>query len=89
MTARVDAGVIYRLRLDDPRGAIAYFRDALALAPAHYGARFQLALALFAAGDTVAAREEWRRFAVLARAAGDPTDLALAPAGLRDDAPQP
>jgi cytochrome c-type biogenesis protein CcmH/NrfG len=84
VSARIAAGVIHRLRLEDPGAAVVYFRDVLTREPDHYGARFQLALALFAAGDEVGARAEWRRFAALARTAGNASDLALAPAGLHE-----
>ncbi len=82
--ARVEAGVIHLRRLDDPAGAVAYFRDALAINPEHYGARYQLAVALLAVGEEGTARSEWQRFAALAREQGRPEDLAAAPAPLRD-----
>ncbi len=82
--ARVEAGVIQLRRLHDPARAVAYFRDTLAINPEHYGARYQLAVALLAAGEARAARSEWQRFAALARDQGHPEDLAAAPQPLRD-----
>lgn len=87
--SHVAAGVLLRIRLADPLRAVPHFRAVLARDPDHYGARFQLAVALAASGNEAQAREEWHRFETLARALGDVRDLALAPPGLGDDGLRP
>jgi hypothetical protein len=54
--------------------------------PRHYGASYQLPLALWAAGQEQEARAAWRKFVPLAKAAGDMKSLTNAPPGLRRDA---
>ena len=89
IASHVAAGVLLRVRLADPLRAVPHFRAVLARDATHYGARFQLAVALAAAGNDAEARKEWRRFEVFARAGGDVRDLALAPPGLADDSLRP
>ncbi len=55
----------------DPQAAVAAFSRVLALNPNHYGATFQLAMALEQAGKLEAARSQWARMLELAQAAGD------------------
>ena len=55
------AGIDARYKLNDTNGAIAYFRQVLEKNPAHYGATYQLAAALDAAGKPAEARPLWER----------------------------
>jgi hypothetical protein len=51
--------------------------------PTHYGAHYQLAVALLAAGREAEARAAWFEFVPLAERAGDRDTLDRAPAALR------
>ena len=77
------AGLVYAYRLRDSATAVARFRSVLALDPAHYGAHYQLAVALLAAGKRDEAHAAWSRFAPMAEAIGDQASLDAAPAELR------
>ncbi len=55
----------------DPTAAIAQFRQVLAHNPTHYGATFQLAAALDAAGHPDEARPLWTKVAEMAQGYGD------------------
>jgi Flp pilus assembly protein TadD len=80
------AGLLYHRRLSDAERAVELYRGVLERSPRHYGASYQLAVALWTAGRKEEARAAWRKFAALAKAAGDEKSLAGAPAGLtRDD----
>lgn len=63
---------------DDPAGAAAVFRIVLSRNPGHYGARYQLALALDRVGKPTEARPEWEQVKRLAESAADMTTLATA-----------
>jgi hypothetical protein len=80
------AGLLYH-RLGDPARAVACYRAVLGERPDHYGAHYQLATALLAAGRTAEARAAWAGFARRAEALGDEATLARAPPALRDAAP--
>ena len=54
----------------------------LALNPNHYGANFQLAKALDAAGQTDAARAQWEKVLTMAEAAKDQASIDTARARL-------
>jgi tetratricopeptide (TPR) repeat protein len=77
------AGLVYHYRLGDSATAVARYRTVLALDPQHYGAHYQLAVALLAAGRLDEARAAWARFVPLAEAIGDRASLDAAPAELR------
>lgn len=79
MKAGLDA--LYRSR--NAKRAVVEFRTVLANRPTHYGATFQLAKALDAAGDSVAAMEIWRRTLRLAEAINDTSSARIARARLR------
>jgi lysophospholipase L1-like esterase len=81
------AGLAYHYRLRDDDRAIARYRAILARSPSHYGARYQLAVALLAHGETDAARAAWGEFVVLADAIGDRRAIEEAPAALREAEP--
>src|SRR5262245_23824533 len=83
------AGVLYQHRLGEPARAVRCYRAVLAEDPSHYGAHYQLATALLAAGRTAEARVAWSRFARMAEAIGDRAALDGAPPALRDAAPAP
>jgi Tfp pilus assembly protein PilF len=78
MKAGLDA--LYARR--DPAGAAAQFRKVLEKNPNHYGATFQLAMALEQAGRKDEARPLWQRSLTLAEAAGDTETAATARARL-------
>jgi tetratricopeptide (TPR) repeat protein len=70
-------------RLADPAGAVERYRDVLRIRPSHYGAHYQLAKALLAAGRTDEARAAWQAFVPLAEAIGDRASIDGAPEALR------
>ncbi len=67
---------------NDARKAAAHFRSVLAINSEHYGANFQLAKALDAAGEVGAARPYWTKTLELARRYADATTGAVAKARL-------
>ena len=81
--AAMQAGLLYQYRLHDPAAAVARYRSVLHLVPTHYGARYQLAVALFALGHRDEARSAWRTFEGMATAIGDRTSIEAAPPELR------
>jgi tetratricopeptide (TPR) repeat protein len=81
--AAMAAGVIYHHRLDDPARGLERYGQALDVVPGHYGALYQRAVALLAAGRTDEAMAAWHRFVPLAEAAGDRATLESAPEILR------
>ncbi|HEV7735048.1 MAG TPA: tetratricopeptide repeat protein [Candidatus Binatia bacterium] len=81
--AAMHAGLLYTWRLDDPARAVDRFRTVLVLMPTHYGAHYQLAVALLADGHADEARAAWQAFVPMAQAIGDTASIASAPAGLR------
>ncbi len=82
--AGVEAGVIRHRRLGDPARAVALYRRVLAIMPTHYGARYQLSVALLAAGDRAAAVDAWRTFRAMAERIDDRAALDAAPEELRN-----
>ena len=81
--APMRAGLVYAYRLGDSATAVERYRRVLALDPAHYGAHYQLAVALLAAGRRDEALAAWSRFTPMAAAIGDQASLDAAPAELR------
>lgn len=81
--AAVRASVVYRLRLGKPELAVARAESALRADPAHYGAHYQLAVSLLAAGRTDDAQQAWKAFVPLAHAVKDQAILDAAPAALQ------
>src|SRR5688500_15769654 len=67
MRAGVDALHVRR----DPPAAVEHFRRALAENPSHYGATFQLAAALEAAGRRDEAKPYWEKALKMAEEHGD------------------
>lgn len=78
MKAGLDA--LYTRR--DPDAAATQFRKVLAANPSHYGATYQLAAALDAAGRHDEARQHWERMLALAAGSGDQQTRAEAYARL-------
>lgn len=66
------------LRAGDPTAAAARFRALLALNPSHYGAHYQLAVALDRLGRTAEARQLWQRVQTLAESYNDATTARAA-----------
>ena len=81
--AGMNAGLLYAYALHDPAQAVERFRGVLRALPSHYGAHYQLAVALLKAGRTDEAHAAWRAFVPLAAAIGDRKSLDEAPAALR------
>jgi tetratricopeptide (TPR) repeat protein len=61
-----------------PARAVAVFREVLAAMPSHYGASYQLAVALDAVADHGQAELQWQEVVRSARAAGDAATADLA-----------
>src|SRR5690348_13247973 len=62
----------------DPPAAATEFRKVLAANPTHYGATYQLAAALDAAGRPDEARPLWEKMLALAESSGDKQTAATA-----------
>jgi Flp pilus assembly protein TadD len=67
----------------DAAGAVQRFRRVLELQPSHYGASFQLAAALQAAGERDAARQAYQRSLQMAREQRDAQTVRLIEERLR------
>ncbi|HEY3190109.1 MAG TPA: tetratricopeptide repeat protein, partial [Solirubrobacteraceae bacterium] len=76
-------GLVHHYRLADPTGAAERYRATLRVLPTHYGAHYQLAVALFASGDVAEAERAWQAFVPLAEAIGDRASIDGAPEALR------
>jgi len=85
--AAMRAGLVRHYRLGDSATAVERYRTVLALDPAHYGAHYQLAVALLGAGRKDQALAAWASFAPMARALGDQRSIDGAPAELRQAGP--
>lgn len=81
--AAMRAGLVRHYRLGDSVTAADRYRAALAVDPRHYGAHYQLAVALLGAGRRDEALAAWARFVPLAEAIGDRASIEAAPAELR------
>jgi tetratricopeptide (TPR) repeat protein len=77
------AGLLRHYRLGQPGRAVEHYRTVLRLVPTHYGAHYQLAVALLADGKEPEARSAWRAFVPLAEAIGDRASIDGGPAALR------
>jgi len=67
---------------NDPAAAAVEFRQVLALNPSHYGATYQLAIALDRAGQPAEARPYWEQVLPMAEAAKDDATAATTRARL-------
>jgi predicted TPR repeat methyltransferase len=83
---RVESGMALGLLLRDrdPAGAAEAFAQVLARRPGHYGALFQRAAALEAAGRPAEAALAWRAFLAAAEAARDAEHVARARARIAE-----
>ncbi len=81
--AAMASGLVRHHRLADSAGAVERYRTVLALNPDHYGAHYQIAVALLGAGRPDEARAAWARFVPLAEAIGDRASIEGGPAELR------
>jgi protein O-mannosyl-transferase len=70
-SAMMAAGVYASYTRRDPTGAIVQFRRVLEMNPSHYGATFQLAMALDQAGKPTDARSLWEKVLAMAQASKD------------------
>jgi len=77
------AALLHQYRLRDPSRAVELYRTVLRLVPSHYGAHYQLAVALLACGREPEARAAWRAFVPMAEAIGDRASIEGAPERLR------
>lgn len=87
--AAMAAGVIYHYRRNEPSLALERYRAVMRVAPNHYGAHYQRAIALLASGRKEDAVAAWLTFVPLAEAAGDRETLDAAPEVLRRAAGSP
>ncbi len=69
--AMMKAGVALLYANRDPNGAVAQFRKVLERNPTHYGATFQLAMALDHAGKPAEARPLWEKVLKMAEGSND------------------
>jgi tetratricopeptide (TPR) repeat protein len=69
--AAMQAGLDAFYTRHDPQAAVPEFQKVLAANPSHYGATFQLAAALDAAGRSDEARPLWEKMLTLAESSGD------------------
>ena len=76
---------LHALRTHDPNAAIAAFREVLEHNPNHYGATFQLAAALDAAGRASEARPVWEKMLAMAESHQDTETAAVARTHLAGD----
>jgi Flp pilus assembly protein TadD len=81
--AAMRAGLVRQYRLGDNATAVERYRTVLQIDPDHYGAHYQLAVALLRAGRADEARAAWARFVPLAQQIGDRASLDGAPAELK------
>jgi tetratricopeptide (TPR) repeat protein len=81
--AAMTGGLLLHYQLGDPAGAVEHYETVLRLVPTHYGAHYQLAVALLAAGREAEACAAWRAFVPLAEHAGHRATLDGAPPELR------
>jgi hypothetical protein len=79
----MDVGLTALYRANEPSHAVDCFRMVLAKNPAHYGASFQLAKSLDAAGRSADAAGQWKLMLRLAREARDTATEAVVLARLR------
>ena len=77
-TAAMQAGLDAFYTRHDPQAATTEFEKVLAANPTHYGATYQLAAALDAAGRPDEARPFWEKMLALAESAGDQQTTATA-----------
>jgi Tfp pilus assembly protein PilF len=77
------AGLLHHYQLQHPAVAVEYYRIVLRLVPTHYGAHYQLAVALLASGMEREALTAWRAFERLAEDIGDRKSLDGAPEAFR------
>jgi tetratricopeptide (TPR) repeat protein len=87
--AAMQAGLDALYTKNDAAGAVRYFRLVLELNPRHYGAHFQLAKALDAAGRAAEARPAWEAMKPMAEAAEDEETLTVVRARLAKPEPKP
>jgi len=80
--AAMQAGLDAFYTRHDPQAAAIEFQKVLAVNPTHYGATFQLAAALDAAGRSDEARPLWEKMLALAESSGDQQTAATARAKL-------
>jgi len=82
--AAMEAGLLYHYRLGDSGHAVERYRALLDANPTHYGAHYQLAVALLAMGKVNEAVTAWRAFVPMAEAIGDRASIEGGPAALRE-----
>jgi tetratricopeptide (TPR) repeat protein len=82
--AAMMAGLLYHHRLGDSGRAVERYRAVLDANPMHYGAHYQIAVALLALGKVDEAVTAWRAFVPMAEAVGDRASIEGGPAALRE-----
>jgi Flp pilus assembly protein TadD len=84
LEAIMQAGLDALYKDNKPHQAITQFRKVLALLPTHYGATYQLAVALDAAGTPDEARQLWAKMREMAEAINDQHTANTARARLQE-----
>jgi Tfp pilus assembly protein PilF len=74
-TVLMERGLTQLYQSNDPVGAQDVFRDVIKMNPTHYGAHYQLAVALDRGGRPAQARAAWEEMRKLAEAIRDTTTL--------------
>ena len=83
----MSAGLDALYKRGDPTAAVAQFRKLLERNPTHYGATFQLAMALDRAGRAAEARPLWEKVLNMAEGYNDAQTAATARARLASQRP--
>ncbi len=81
--AAMQSALVYHYWLRDPAAGVERYRRVLALNSTHYGAHYQLAMALLASGRKDAAVAAWAEFLPMAQALHDQASIDSAPEALR------
>lgn len=76
--ALMDSGTTLLYTKKDPNAAIAMFARVIQANPQHYGAHYQMAVALDSAGRVDAAKQAWQTFLPMAQQAKDAKSEAVA-----------
>ena len=74
-TALMERGLTQLYQTNDPIGAQDVFREVIRINPTHYGAHYQLAVALDRGGKPAQARVAWEKMRTLAEPIRDTTTL--------------
>src|SRR5688572_26852395 len=77
-TASMDSGTTLLYTKKDPNAAAVVFSEILKTNPSHYGAHYQMAVALDSAGRVGEAKEAWEKFLPMAQQSNDTGSAGIA-----------